>query len=189
MSQPIPFWKPKKSFTEKSNMTAYRVWLNNTYKTEINDILYNIEVISLKNVIEEWLPEVTQGNNQWHLGKQETYSIFTKLKKENSEISEKDWRKLEKEFQNDMYDDESGKLIKIEDYVEIDTEEEWNYQDQERWKKVRRLWHGRLKNRREKYGQISTVEASIVLRNQLLWYEHQKSPLPNNQWKRNFHIR
>ena len=37
MSQPIPFWKPKKSFTEKSNMTAYRVWLNNTYKTEIND--------------------------------------------------------------------------------------------------------------------------------------------------------
>ena len=157
-------------------------------KTAINDILYNIEVRSLKNVIEEWLPEVTQGNNQWHLGKQETYSIFTKLKKENSEISEKDWRKLEKEFQNDMYDDESGKLIKIEDYVEKDTEEEWDYQDKERWKKVRRLWHGRLKNRREKYGQISTVEASIVLRNQLLWYEHQKSPLPNNQWNSNFHI-
>ena len=43
-------------------------------------ILYNIEVKSLKSVIQEWLPEVSKLNDNWHLGKQETYEIFTKLK-------------------------------------------------------------------------------------------------------------
>lgn len=37
MSQPIPFWKPRESFTKKSNMTAYRVWLNKTYQTKISN--------------------------------------------------------------------------------------------------------------------------------------------------------
>ena len=35
--------------------------------------------------------------------------------------------------------------------------------------------------------QISIIEASTVLRNQLLWYEHQKSALPNEKWNSNFH--
>ena len=34
---------------------------------------------------------------------------------------------------------------------------------------------------------ISIIEASTVLRNQLLWYEHQKSSLPNDQWNSDFH--
>ena len=37
MSNPIPFWKPKELFKKKSNMTAYIVWLNKNYKTEISD--------------------------------------------------------------------------------------------------------------------------------------------------------
>ena len=39
---------------------------------ERQDLLYKIEVKSLKNVIQEWLPEVRNLNKDWHLGKQET---------------------------------------------------------------------------------------------------------------------
>ncbi len=37
MTHPKPFWEPKESFTNESNMTAYKDWLNKTYHTEISD--------------------------------------------------------------------------------------------------------------------------------------------------------
>lgn len=150
------------------------------------DILYKIEVKSLKNVIQEWLPEVSKLNENWHLGKQETYEIFTKLKTDESIVEEKDWRKLEEEFQNNMFDDTSGKLVSVDKFVNELAIEYETLQDKERWEKVRRLWHKRIAIRR-KNGQISIIEASTVLRNQLLWYEHQKSALPNSQWNSDFH--
>ena len=152
---------------------------------EREDILYNIEVKSLKNVIQEWLPEVCKLNKDWHLGKQETYKIFAKLRDEQPNVEEKDWRKLEEEFQNYMFDDTSGKLVSVDKYLKLAIEYE-TLQDKERWQKVRRLWHNRISIRR-KNGQISIIEASTVLRNQLLWYEHQKSSLPNDQWNSDFH--
>ena len=151
---------------------------------EREDILYNIEVKSLKNVIQEWLPEVGEGD--WHLGKQETYEIFTKLRDQKPIVKEKDWRKLEEEFQNDMFDDTSGRLIEVDNYLKLPINYE-TLQDKERWEKVRSLWHQRIDIRRNN-GQVSIIEASTVLRNQLLWYEHQKSALPNDQWNSDFHI-
>lgn len=149
------------------------------------DILYKIEVKSLKNVIQEWLPEVCKLNEDWHLGKQETYKIFAKLRDEQPSVKQKDWRKLEEEFQNGMFDDTSGKLVSVDKYLKLAIEYQ-TLQDKERWEKVRRLWHNKISIRRRD-GQISIIEASTVLRNQLLWYEHQKSALPNSQWNSDFH--
>ena len=148
---------------------------------EREDILYNIEVKSLKNVIQEWLPVVGEGD--WHLGKQETYEIFTKLKTE-SIVEDKDWRRLEEEFQNAMFDDTSGKLITVDKYLKIPIEYE-TLQDKERWEKDEGCGTKELPS--DENGQVSIIEASTVLRNQLLWYEHQKSALPNDQWNTDFH--
>ena len=101
---------------------------------EREDILYNIEVKSLKNVIQEWLPEVCKLNKDWHLGKQETYKIFAKLRDEQPDVEEKDWRKLEEEFQNYMFDDTSGKLVSVDKYLKLAIEYE-TLQDKERWQK------------------------------------------------------
>ena len=107
------------------------------------------------------------------------------MKDQEPSVKTKDWRKLEEEFQNDMFDDTSGKLVSVDKYLKLAIEYE-TLQDKERWQKVRRLWHNRIYSRRRD-GQISIIEASTVLRNQLLWYEHQKSALPNDQWNSDFH--
>ena len=114
---------------------------------ERQDLLYKIEVKSLKNVIQEWLPEVRKLNKDWHLGKQETYKIFAKLRDEQPSVEEKDWRKLEEEFQNVMFDITSGKLVSVDKYLELHIDLE-TFQDKERWKKIRRLWHDKISIRR-----------------------------------------
>ena len=37
MSDPKILWKPRKSFTEASNMNAYKIWVNKTHKLELKD--------------------------------------------------------------------------------------------------------------------------------------------------------
>ena len=149
-------------------------FLSGFNQSQIQEIINTIEVKSIKQIIEEWMPNVARdGNTDWLFSLDNLWDIFNEQLRERTRKKkikfDRSWyRILLRDFQNKMFDEYSGQFKSQRDYLEevrrSDIQED-----------VRKVWHDLIREFRERKRKFPLQEACALLRNQLLNYEFTES--------------
>ncbi|DAC18257.1 MAG TPA: hypothetical protein D7I06_02000, partial [Candidatus Poseidoniales archaeon] len=146
-------------------------FLESFTQLEKDEIINSIDVKSIKQILEEWMPSMDYKTNpDWLISHEFLREMFEKLR-ERPGVSLDKWmfRLFQEDYQNNMFDLYTGVFLDLNDYINQSTVKGY-IKDQ----KIIRQWHEIVKNTR-KSGKLPLQEACAILRNQLLDYESQKS--------------
>ena len=138
---------------------------------EKDEIINSIDVKSIKQILEEWMPSIdSRGNPDWLISSEFLRELFEKLRNRPGVTLEK-WmfRILQEDYQNNMFDLYTGVFLNVDEYINRSTAKKTIDN-----KNILKQWHEIVKKTREK-GKLPLQEACAILRNQLLNYESQKS--------------
>jgi len=150
------------------------------------DVLHTIDVRSMKQIIEEWIPDITQLENgdDWLIDSKALNEMFLKMV-ERKIFDIGDWRGLLRDFQKNLFDETTGLIRPLNDV--LDSEHTLPQPDKapsiskKKIDKKRRGWYERVKRELQR-GKFSLIRACVFLRNLLLKYEHNNSGLPDELW-------
>ena len=147
------------------------------------DVLQTIDVRSMKQIIEEWIPDITQTSNgsEWLIDSKWLNEIFLDMHG-RKDFKIDDWRGLLREFQTNLFDETTGLIRPLEDVLK----KEHAFTSG----RIRRIQYPKRRSGKSvKFGTIESIVKSLIagnflsfahvfLRNLLLKYEHQNSNLP-----------
>lgn len=149
-------------------------FLNGFNQSQIQEIINTIEVKSIKQIIEEWMPNVARdGKSDWLFSLDNLWDIFNEQLRERTKRRkikfDRSWyRILLKDFQNKMFDSYSGQFKTQKDYLR-------DVRGGDIQPDVRKVWHDVIREFRERKRKLPLQEACALLRNQLLYYEFTES--------------
>jgi len=150
------------------------------------DVLHTIDVRSMKQVIEEWIPEITQleNGNDWLIDSKALNEMFLEMV-ERTIFDIGDWRGLLRDFQENLFDPATG-LIRPLNVVlgskhTLPQADKTQSISKKKIDKKRKEWYERVKRELQR-GKFSLIRACVFLRNLLLKYEHNNSGLPDELW-------
>ena len=146
-------------------------FLESFTQLEKDEIINSIDVKSIKQILEEWMPSIdSRGNPDWLISSEFLRELFEKLRNRPGVTLEK-WmfRILQEDYQNNMFDLYTGVFLNVDEYINRSTAKKTIDN-----KNILKQWHEIVKKTREK-GKLPLQEACAILRNQLLNYESQKS--------------
>ena len=122
-------------------------------------ILRSIHVRSLKAVLEDWAPDFASKNSNWLIENNDVRQMFENLRNARGvEVNLEDYRELESEYLNQMFDKRKGRFLSLNEYLDKHSDMKDS---------VRKAWYKQVEKRRNN-GQRSLIEACTILRNQLL---------------------
>ena len=139
---------------------------------EKNSIIATIQVRSIKQIIEEWMPSVldTRHKTDWLITEGDLEEMFNTLRnRPGIKLETRAFRWLQHDYQNKMFDTFTGMFCSLDAYLgtppppgsDLDPD-------------IRKNWHDVVRLNREN-GKIPLQEACAFLRNQLLSYEFENS--------------
>jgi hypothetical protein len=105
------------------------------------------------------------------------WSLFEKLKGRMNDVQERDYRKFQADYQQNMFDESSGNFLDLDEYLDknpfgLD-------------KNVREEWHTLVQDDRKK-GMLPLNEACALVRNRLLKFESDS--YQKGQWNENYKV-
>lgn len=155
------------------------------------DVLQTIDVRSMKQIIEEWIPDITQTSNgsEWLIDSKWLNQIFLDMH-DRKDFEIDDWRGLLRDFQTNLFDETTGLIRPLEDVLKkehaLPRADKTDLISEKKVKKKREIWYNRINREIVKRGKFSLIRACVFLRNLLLKYEHQNSNLPENLWNMDY---
>ncbi|DAC14551.1 MAG TPA: hypothetical protein D7I06_08755, partial [Candidatus Poseidoniales archaeon] len=154
------------------------------------DVLQTIDVRSMKQIIEEWIPGIskTSSGNEWLLDSKALNEIFLEMH-ERRIFSVGDWRGLLRDFQKNLFDETTGLARSLNEVLDsehtLPQADKTHSISEKIIRKKREEWYNRIR-REINRGKFSLIRASVFLRNLLIKYEHQNSNLPESLWNMDY---
>ena len=155
------------------------------------DVLQTIDVRSMKQIIEEWIPDITQTSNgsEWLIDSKWLNEIFLDMHG-RKDFKIDDWRGLLRDFQTNLFDETTGLIRPLEDVLKkehaLPRADKTDSISEKKIRKKREIWYNRINREIVNRGKFSLIRACVFLRNLLLKYEHQNSNLPENLWNMDY---
>lgn len=150
------------------------------------DVLHTIDVRSMKQIIEEWIPDITQleNGNDWLIDSKALNEMFLKMV-ERKIFDIGDWRGLLRDFQKNLFDETTGLICPLNVVLgskhTLPQADKTQSISKNKIDKKRREWYERVKRELQR-GKFSLIRVCVFLRNLLLKYEHKNSGLPEELW-------
>lgn len=154
------------------------------------DVLQTIDVRSMKQIIEEWIPGIskTSSGDEWLLDSKALNEIFLEMH-ERRIFSVGDWRGLLRDFQKNLFDETTGLARSLNEVLDsehtLPQADKTHSISEKIIRKKREEWYNRIR-REINRGKFSLIRASVFLRNLLIKYEHQNSNLPESLWNMDY---
>ena len=98
-------------------------FLESFTQLEKDEIINSIDVKSIKQILEEWMPSIdSRGNPDWLISSEFLRELFEKLRNRPGVTLEK-WmfRILQEDYQNNMFDLYTGVFLNVNDYINRST--------------------------------------------------------------------
>ena len=144
-------------------------FLTSFRREEKDEIIKTIDVKSIKQILEEWMPlKNNDKDSEWLVSDDDLWIMFETLRaRPGISLEERVFRDLQEDYQNFMFDRYTGMFLDASKYLEQSCAKHLGREVLEKWHDVVRL------NREN--GKLPLHEACAFLRNQLLYYEFKKS--------------
>lgn len=160
-------------------------FLENFTQFEKDEIIGSIEVKSIKQILEEWMPLAKVNKDpDWLISHEYLRKMFDTLRERpRVTLGRSMFRLFQYDYQNNMFDLFTGMFLDVDKYIEQSGMKASVKPE------ILRQWHEIVSKNREN-GKIPLQEACAFLRNQLLNYEFEKSYATkfNNDYKTNSHF-